>query len=119
MLSFANPSILGIVSTLYLVATRCRDPRIRRQAISMLTMGKIKDGVWEAHELAKVAEKIMILEEKGIPNVKTATDIPFRARVSLLKSKIHWYKSRIELDCYRPTDTPDTKWTFSREIIFR
>ena len=109
----------GIVSTLYLVATRCRDPRIRRQAISMLAMGKIKDGVWEASELAKIAEKIVALEEKGIPSVKTAGDIPARARVSLLKSSIYWYKNRIELDCYRSSDDPDVEWTFSREVIFR
>ena len=108
----------GIVSTLYLVATRCREPRIRRQAISMLAIGKIKDGVWEASELAKIAEKIMALEEKGIPNVRTAGDIPVCARVSLLKSRLYWYKNRIELDCYRPSDNPEADWAFSREVIF-
>ena len=51
---------------LHLTALKCRDPQIRRGAIALLLDCPVREGVWDGVMLAKVDEKLNLLEEGGI-----------------------------------------------------
>lgn len=72
----------GIIGALFSVARRCRDPFLRRQAIALLYSTPVQEGVWDSILTARVAERMIHLEEKGLGEVKCAADIPDRARIS-------------------------------------
>lgn len=62
---FYKPSYsvgLSIVEPLHSVCVRCRNPRIRRQALQLLKMCNRKEGIWDSLICAKVAERIIDLE---------------------------------------------------------
>ncbi|KAJ5280154.1 hypothetical protein N7478_005526 [Penicillium angulare] len=72
---------LGIVGTLFNVAARCRDPRIRRHAISVLRAAAVQDGVWNSAVVADIAEKWVEIEEEGLGTVTTCADVPPDSRL--------------------------------------
>lgn len=53
----------GILVPLYEVATMCRDPVIRRKAVSILRLAPRQEGVFNSHLLAMAAEKAIEIEE--------------------------------------------------------
>ena len=65
---------------------RCRDPRIRREAISLIRRWKRTEGKWETLAIADVSEQLMLLEEASArtPNPSAAHDIPNTGRFHLL-----------------------------------
>lgn len=54
---------LGIVPPLYVVATKCRDPKLRRQAIHLLRSSARREGMWDSELTARIAEWVMLVEE--------------------------------------------------------
>ncbi|KAL8685819.1 MAG: hypothetical protein Q9218_007525, partial [Villophora microphyllina] len=72
----------GIIGPLFTVGHKCRDPYIRRKAISLLYSAPRQEGVWDSILTARVAEMIMNLEEEGLGEVKCAADVPDRMRIS-------------------------------------
>lgn len=50
---------------LFVVLLRCRDPSVRREALSILRSSNF-DGPWNRHMIAKVGEWIMKVEEEGM-----------------------------------------------------
>lgn len=54
---------MGIVPPLFMVATKCRDPTLRRQAIQLLRSSARREGMWDSNMVAKISEWIMVLEE--------------------------------------------------------
>ncbi|KXX80910.1 Transcriptional regulatory protein moc3 [Madurella mycetomatis] len=54
---------LGIVPPLYVVATKCRDPRIRRQAIQLLRSSARREGMWDSELTARIGMWIAEIEE--------------------------------------------------------
>ena len=73
---------LGIIGPLYDVAAQCRDPTLRRQAILYLKSLYRQEGIWDSDLVARVAERIVSIEEKGLKDVKTSADVPEWARIS-------------------------------------
>ncbi|KIW88112.1 uncharacterized protein Z519_11222 [Cladophialophora bantiana CBS 173.52] len=73
----------GLILPLYLVASRCRDPRLRRQAIEVLHNGPRQEGIWNSAILASIAERIIEIEEGGLTKVMDCTDVPAGARIRL------------------------------------
>ncbi|KAL9577951.1 MAG: hypothetical protein Q9212_006037 [Teloschistes hypoglaucus] len=73
---------LSLIGPLFTVAHKCRDPFIRRKAISLLYSAPRQEGVWDSILTARVAERIMNLEEEGLGEVKYAADVPDRMRIS-------------------------------------
>lgn len=67
---------LGIVPPLYVVATKCRDPVLRRQAIRLLRSSARREGMWDSELTARIAMWIAEVEEEGVfppshgPNVQ-------------------------------------------------
>ncbi|KAL8646885.1 MAG: hypothetical protein Q9226_006671, partial [Calogaya cf. arnoldii] len=72
----------SIIGPLFSVAHKCRDPFLRRKAISMLHSAPRQEGVWDSVLTARVCERIMNLEEEGLGEVKCAADVPDWRRIS-------------------------------------
>lgn len=73
---------VGLLPALYLTGTKCRDPSIRRQALSLLTSSPRKEGVWDSRAAAKVVERVMAVEENEAPGlVEKCSDLPEEARI--------------------------------------
>lgn len=71
----------NIIGPLFSVVQRCRDPHLRRRAILLLSKVPRQEGVWNSLLTARVAERLMSIEEEGL-EVKCAADIPSWKRVS-------------------------------------
>ncbi|KAK5441483.1 hypothetical protein LTS15_011250 [Exophiala xenobiotica] len=71
---------VGLLPALYLTGTKCRDPLIRRQALSLLTSTRKKEGVWDSRAAAKVVERVMALEENGV-SIRACSDLPEKNRI--------------------------------------
>lgn len=56
---------LGLVVPLYIIVTRCRDPTIRRRALHLLYTCNRKEGIWDSRLAARVAQRIVEVEEAG------------------------------------------------------
>lgn len=54
---------LGIVPPLFVVATKCRDPRLRRQAIQLLRSSARREGMWDSELAANIGSWVMQVEE--------------------------------------------------------
>lgn len=74
------------IAVIGMVSLRCRDPRIRREAIALIRRWQRAEGKWETLAAAEVSENIMILEEASakIPHPKSCHDIPNTGRLHLL-----------------------------------
>lgn len=67
---FSTPNIkpsfsadLGIVPPLFVVATKCREPRLRRQAIQLLRSSARREGMWDSELAANIGHWVMQIEE--------------------------------------------------------
>jgi hypothetical protein len=56
---------LGLISPLYITIARCRDPIIRRRALHLLYTCNRKEGIWDSRLAARVAQRILEVEEAG------------------------------------------------------
>ncbi|KAK4191428.1 hypothetical protein QBC35DRAFT_401657 [Podospora australis] len=54
---------LGIVPPLYVVATKCREPHLRRQAIQLLRSSARREGMWDSELTAQIGIWITEVEE--------------------------------------------------------
>lgn len=57
---------LGIVPPLYVVATKCREPHIRRQAIQLLRSSARREGMWDSELTARIGMWIAEIEEEDV-----------------------------------------------------
>jgi len=57
-----------VIPTLFFIATKCRHPVIRRQAVSLLRSGAEIENTWKADPLADFAELTVGIEESGNPH---------------------------------------------------
>jgi hypothetical protein len=71
---------MGINVSLYTVAVMCRDPVVRRKAISILDSGNRQEGLWNGRMAARLANHILSQEESGL-YVRCAQDVPDNSRV--------------------------------------
>ena len=56
---------IGIIPALYIVASRCRDPAIRRQVVHLLSICNRREGIWDSRLTSQVARHILDIEEAG------------------------------------------------------
>lgn len=71
-----------LVAGLFLVATGCRERRVRRQAINLLRKYPRREGLWDSSMAAKVATWFMEAEEEGLEG----DSIPPSARLNIVKN---------------------------------
>ncbi|ORY71201.1 uncharacterized protein BCR38DRAFT_331932 [Pseudomassariella vexata] len=55
---------LGIVPPLFVVATKCREPVTRRQAIELLRSSSRREGMWDSELTARIGQWITQIEEE-------------------------------------------------------
>lgn len=75
---FGNHCVLA----LFVVALRCRDPSVRRRAISLLVKHPRREGLWDSLMAATVASWVMVEEEKGM----MCGFVPESARLRIVKN---------------------------------
>ena len=110
---------IGLIGPLYDIACRCRDPLLRRRAIHLLRISGRQEGIWDSALGARVAERIVAIEEHGLgvdsdkltsesigppecfypPKIKSAADIPDWARLSHMIPKFD-VDMDLDLDTY-------------------
>ena len=65
-----NPPVIRleerIVPYLFFVATKCREPTLRREAIGLLLSIRWREGIWDSHMAGKLATWIMEMEERSM-----------------------------------------------------
>ncbi|KAL4908724.1 hypothetical protein BDW74DRAFT_173956 [Aspergillus multicolor] len=60
---------IGWMIPLFYTATKCRDRRIRRQALQLLESANHREGIWDAKITACVARRVVEIEEGGFFDV--------------------------------------------------
>ena len=80
---------IGIVAPLYFVATRCRQPTIRSEALQLLQRAPKQEGIWYSGLLVKSAERIISLEADQQPVKCPESSSTSSARVVLLNVTIN------------------------------
>jgi hypothetical protein len=79
---------LGFSSVLVAVIARCRDPFVRRRAIAVMLADRVQEGAFNVSQSARVAAKLMELEEARSGEVKCSSDIPEEARVRTIRVQL-------------------------------
>ena len=107
------------VGPLYAVAHRCRHPIIRRKAVSLLYALPRQEGVWDSVLTARVAERLIGIEESGLGIVTRCEDVPDWARISDVEVKfdleesqgtVKFSRQRSPLEKVRETVIDSFRW---------
>jgi len=71
----------GLIRPLFKVALRCRHPEVRRQVIATIKDLARREGAMNGSLVARIAERIVELEEDSLTNVRSYKDVPEMSRV--------------------------------------
>jgi hypothetical protein len=74
--------------------TKCRDRRLRQEALELLERFPRRDGVWDTAMIAAVGKWIMEKEEQGLGPDEP---IPEKARVRLMEVKMPTAKKEVQI----------------------
>ena len=72
----------------FLIATRCRDPNLRRRALQVLWQLPRQEGIWQSTGAAAIAQRWIEVEEEGLGTIQCASDIPEHRRVADVKTSV-------------------------------
>ena len=110
---------MGIVAPLFVVASKCRHPIIRRKAVALLYAAPRQEGIWDSVLTARVAERLISIEEAGLGNVDRCEDVPDWARISEVEVKfdslerlgtVKYSRQRSKSDKVRDTVVESVRW---------
>jgi hypothetical protein len=88
---------MGLIYPLIMPTLNCRDRKLRREAIDLLSETPWREAHWDSAHAADVAKFVMQVEEEGIE-----TDyIPEWARVSSFEVDIQMSTGIVYLSCLR------------------
>jgi hypothetical protein len=87
----------SLVAGLFLVATRCRDPHLRRRTIHLLQKYPRREGLWDSSMAAKVATWLMDKEEEGMVDGY----VPEAARLRIVKTDLKLTERTAIIRCSR------------------
>jgi hypothetical protein len=82
--------------SIHIVATRCREPVIRRDKIATLREWPSKNGIRDSLHIAQVAVWIMGIEEEV---ARGSNNIPEEARVRMSSLKVTTRREGIDVEC--------------------
>jgi hypothetical protein len=71
-----------VIAPVFAAISVCRDPVIRRRGIALLKCSNRQEGILNSFLVAKVAERVVELEESGLGDVRCCEDVPNWARIS-------------------------------------
>ena len=92
---------MNTVFPLFNIVHRCRDPTIRRRAIALLYSPPRQEGLWHSVITARVAERIMTIEEAGLGEVKSCNDVPEESRLAEVDVQLDLQGRKGYLKCSR------------------
>lgn len=72
----------AIIFPLYMVATKCRDGKIRRKAVAILKSAHRQEGLLHSKLTARVAERLIEIEEEGYGSDLSYEDYPNHSRLA-------------------------------------
>ncbi|KFY11794.1 hypothetical protein V492_04257 [Pseudogymnoascus sp. VKM F-4246] len=98
---------MALIGPLFAVSCRCRDPIIRRRAISLLRTYDRTEGVWNSFATYKAAQRVLDIEEAGLQNLKSCDDVPGWARISNVSLAFDHVEKRAALTYNRPMNEYD------------
>jgi hypothetical protein len=87
----------NLICALFLVAIRCRECRIRREAISLLWNYPRREGLWDSSMAAKIATWIMNAEEDGMVDGY----VPETARLIIVQNDFVLSQRKAVIRCSR------------------
>ncbi|KAJ5116933.1 hypothetical protein N7456_001281 [Penicillium angulare] len=103
---------IGFIPVLYIIGAKCRDPNLRREALSLLRRQIIREASWDSISTAKVLERIIEIEEDGTGEhqiVKCMQHVPAWRRIEALSfSKVRRAES---------ADGLDITYTFCGQVV--
>lgn len=108
---------MGITGPLYEVASRCRHPVVRRKAIALMKHGSRQEGIWNSFLTAKVAERVVEIEEQGCGEVNEEADVPDWARISAVSPDFDPVARKATLKYSRPKSKYDLVRKTIEEVI--
>ncbi|KAJ5334617.1 hypothetical protein N7452_007020 [Penicillium brevicompactum] len=92
---------LGITPPMFLVASRCRHPLIRRKAVALMLQSPFYHGVWQDRYSGLCAQRIMEIEEDGIEILMDHIMIPEDRRVRKISADLQEGECRITMQFVR------------------
>jgi hypothetical protein len=78
----------GVISPLFQTALKCRFPRLRRRAISLLKLAPEREGMWHRASIVEMAEWKAAKEGHGYETLPEDTPLPECARIHSERSRI-------------------------------
>jgi hypothetical protein len=87
----------GVIAPVFAAISRCRDPVVRRKGIAILKSSSRQEGILNSFLVAKVAERVVELEESGLGDVRCCEDVPNWARISEVRPSFDLVERRVTL----------------------
>jgi hypothetical protein len=88
---------LGLIPPLFLIATRCRDPALRKEALAVLRSTHRSEGCWDSCSAALIAEHVVEIEERGLTIIQAAGDVTAFSRVRLVGAEVDYAEQQLVL----------------------
>ncbi|KAL8789341.1 MAG: hypothetical protein Q9195_006868 [Heterodermia aff. obscurata] len=109
---------MSLVGAVYVVAHKYRDPILRRRAIAILKNANRQEGIWDSAIAAKVAERIVAVEEGAVGTVSSFRDVPDWARIHGLSVKFDKQARKGDFSYIRPISQQHRSLEVFTETIY-
>lgn len=96
-ISFHFGFSLGLIPPLFLIATRCREPLLRKEAVAILRSTHRSEGCWDSCSAALIAEHVINIEERGLTVIQSAADITTFSRLRLVGAEVDYPNQQLVL----------------------
>jgi hypothetical protein len=104
---------LGIIHPLFFIATKCRNWSLRRRAAVELRRAG-REGVWEGPIMAVVAERVIRIEETGVPHGEA---VPESNRLHDIRKNVAYETRGVHLEATRARDATWKNWEILQEVV--
>ncbi|CAG7925130.1 unnamed protein product [Penicillium olsonii] len=110
---------LGITPPMFLVASRCRQPLIRRKAVALMLQSPIYHGAWQDRYSGLCAQRIIEIEEEKIDVVMDSITVPEERRIRKVSADLQDEQSHIIMQFMRsPFDATSQICTTSVPLAY-
>jgi hypothetical protein len=99
---------LGITPPMFLVASRCRHPLIRRKAVDLMLNSPFYHGVWQDRYSGLCAQRMIEIEEENIETIVDPINVLETHRIRKVSADLHEEGSQIMLRFTRWPFTPES-----------
>jgi hypothetical protein len=107
---------IAVIPPLYLTAIKCRLPWVRHKAIELLYATPGREGTWDAQVYAKIAERIVAIEEQELEGVDSIPIEEFRIKNADILSDMNGDHASV-VTFYTKPNGLDEDWVIWKEEI--